>query len=104
MSGYFDMQTYGPYRLLNIVAPGLIQGSLTCRGGGVKDLSVVSAAKWCPFLSVGADTVCKTNYIECGVSSGPDYRRAFSAALSQWAGSMSGYSRFGNLIPVYQSI
>lgn len=29
------------------------------QGGGVKDLMVVSAGKWCPFLGVGAEAACK---------------------------------------------
>lgn len=74
----------------------------------MKDLMVVSDAKWCPFSSVGAEAACEAccNYsMECvAVSSGQDYTQDFSAALSQWTSSVSAYSHFGNYITAFNPL
>lgn len=45
--------------LLNVFTPVHSEFSHQ-QSGGVNDLMLVSAAKWCPFLSAGAEAACKT--------------------------------------------
>lgn len=61
---------YIPTRVHSEVAPW--------QGVKVKDLMVVSAVKWCSFLSVGAKAACKNVTIQYkAASSGQDYTQAF---------------------------
>lgn len=87
--------------LLNVFPPGFIERSLTSREVEWRTLMVVSPAKWCPFLGVGAEAACKSQLYSVLLSPLGKITQAFSAALSLWVSSMSAYSHFANYITAF---